>query len=198
MDYIEYATEKASVDELKADIRKRLESKESFQALEKYNAEILKTAVNNAEVDIPQVMIDDKIDQMIEELSMKLETQRMNLDDYLKYMGQDMDKLKEQYAEPAKENVKMDLVLEAIAKAENIEVKDIDLQAEIITMAQNFGADPKEVYKIIMKEHRVPMLVQSVGRKKAASFILKNAVDTNEKADEPKVEQVKAEEKPEA
>ena len=147
-----------TVDELKADIRKRLESRASFQALEKFNSEVLKTAVNAAEVDIPQVMIDDKIDQMIEELSMKLETQRMNLDDYLKYMGQDMDKLKEQYAEPAKENVKMDLVLEAIAKAESIEVKDIDLQAEIITMAQNFGADPKEVYKIIMKEHRVPML----------------------------------------
>ena len=189
-----------TVDELKADIRKRLESRASFQALEKFNSEVLKTAVNAAEVDIPQVMIDDKIDQMIEELSMKLETQRMNLDDYLKYMGQDMDKLKEQYAEPAKENVKMDLVLEAIAKAESIEVKDIDLQAEIITMAQNFGADPKEVYKIIMKEHRVPMLVQSVGRKKAASFILKNAVDTNEeaKAEEPAVEQVTAEDKPEA
>ena len=183
-----------SVDDLKADIRKRLESKASFQALEKFNSEVLKTAVNNAEVDIPQVMIDDKIDQMIEELAMKLETQRMSLDDYLKYMGQDMDKLKEHYAEPAKENVKMDLVLEAIAKAENIEVKDIDLQAEIITMAQNFGADPKEVYKIILKEHRVPMLVQSVGRKKAASFILKNAVDPNEdKKEEAKAEEVKAE-----
>lgn len=187
-----------TVDELKADIRKRLESRASYQALEKYNAEILKTAIANAQVDIPQIMIDDKIDQMIEELSMKLETQRMNIEDYLKYMNQDMDKLKEQYAEPAKENVKMDLVLEAISKAENIEVKDIDLQAEIITMAQNFGADPKEVYKIIMKENRVPMLVQSVGRKKAASFILSNAVDTNEKAEEPKEEQVQAEEKPEA
>ncbi|KMO86772.1 trigger factor [Megasphaera cerevisiae DSM 20462] len=189
-----------TIDELKADIRKRLESKASFQALEKFNSEVLKTAVNAAEVDIPQIMVDDKIDQMIEELSMKLETQRMNLDDYLKYMHQDMDKLKEQYIEPAKENVKMDLVLEAIAKAENIEVKDIDLQAEIITMAQNFGADPKEVYKIILKEHRVPMLVQSVGRKKAASFILKNAVNTNEdtKGEEPNVEQVKAEDKPEA
>lgn len=187
-----------TVDELKADIRKRLESRASYQALEKYNAEILKTAIANAQVDIPQIMIDDKIDQMIEELSMKLETQRMHIEDYLKYMNQDMDKLKEQYAEPAKENVKMDLVLEAISKAENIEVKDIDLQAEIITMAQNFGADPKEVYKIIMKENRVPMLVQSVGRKKAASFILSNAVDTNEKAEEPKEEQVQAEEKPEA
>ena len=183
-----------SVDDLKADIRKRLESKASFQALEKFNSEVLKTAVNNAEVDIPQVMIDDKIDQMIEELAMKLETQRMSLDDYLKYMNQDMDKLKEHYAEPAKENVKMDLVLEAIAKAENIEVKDIDLQAEIITQAQNFGADPKEVYKIILKEHRVPMLVQSVGRKKAASFILKNAVDLNEdKKEEAKAEDAKAE-----
>ena len=105
-------------------------------------------------------------------------------------MNQDMDKLKESYAEPAKENVKMDLVLEAISKAENIEVKDIDLQAEIITMSQNFGADPKEVYKIILKEHRGPMLVQSVGRKKAASFILSNAIDSNE----DKKEEAKAEE----
>ncbi|MDU3111819.1 MAG: trigger factor, partial [Megasphaera sp.] len=76
-----------SVDDLKADIRKRLESKASYQALEKFNAEVLQTVVNNAEVDIPQVMVDDKIDQMIEELSVKLETQRMNLDDYLKYMN---------------------------------------------------------------------------------------------------------------
>ena len=69
----------------KPDITQTLESKASFQALEKFNSEVLKTAVDNAEVDIPQVMIDDKIDQMIEELAMKLETQRMSLDDYLKY-----------------------------------------------------------------------------------------------------------------
>ena len=111
-----------------------------------------------------------------------------------------MDKLKEQYRQPATDNVKMDLVLEAIAKAENIQVQDMDLQAEIFTMAQNFGADPKEVYNIIVKERRVPMLIQSVGRKKAASFVLQNAVDTNAKAEEtaePQVEEVKAEE-PEA
>ena len=190
-----------TIDQLKEDIRKRLVSKASLAALQKFNSEVISTAVNRAEVDIPQVMIDEKIDQMIEELSMKLETQHMNLDDYLKYMHQDKDKLKEQYAAPAKENVKMDLVLEAIAKAENIEVKDIDLQAEIITMAQNFGADPKEVYKIITKEGRVPMLIQSVGRKKAASFILSNAIDPADevaKAADEKEAAEKAEEKPEA
>jgi trigger factor len=138
---------------------------------------------------------------MMEELNMKLETQGMKMADYLKYTNQDINKLKESYREPAKDNVKMDLVLEAVCKAENIEVTNTDLQAEIFTMAQNFGADPKEVYKIIMKEKRVPMLVQSVGRKKAASFILSNAIDTNAKSeDEVKVEKVEAvkEEQPEA
>ena len=61
-------------------------------------------------------------------------------------------------------------------------------------MARNFGADPQEVYKIIMKERRIPMLVQSVGRKKAAGFILSNAVDTNAK--EEKAEEAEAEKKP--
>ena len=191
-----------TVDALKEDIKKRLEQRARFDALEKFNSEVLKTVVGNAEVDIPQVMIDDKVDQMVEELSLKLDAQRMNLQDYLKYMNQTEEDLKKQYQDPAKDNVKMDLVLEAIAKAENIEVKDIDLQAEIITMARSFGADPKEVYKIILKEHRVPMLVQSVGRKKAASFILSKAVDTNakeeDKADSVEKEEVKAEETPEA
>lgn len=190
-----------TLEELKNDTRKKLETQASFKTLEAFNGEVLKTAIGNAEVDIPDVMVDSKIDQMMEELNMKLETQGMKMADYLKYTNQDINKLKESYREPAKDNVKMDLVLEAVCKAENIEVTNTDLQAEIFTMAQNFGADPKEVYKIIMKEKRVPMLVQSVGRKKAASFILSNAIDTNAKSeDEVKVEKVEAvkEEQPEA
>lgn len=189
-----------SLDALKEDIKKRLASQAHFQAVEKFNNDVLKTVVDNAEVDIPAVMVDTKVDQMVDEMSMRLETQNLSLEDYLKYTNSDMDKLKEQYRQPATDNVKMDLVLEAIAKAENIQVQDMDLQAEIFTMAQNFGADPKEVYNIIVKERCVPMLIQSVGRKKAASFVLQNAVDTNAKAEEtaePQVEEVKAEE-PEA
>ena len=92
----------------------------------------------------------------------------------------------------------MDLILEKIAKEEKIEVNDTDLQAEIFMMAQNFGADPKEVYKIILKERRVPMLIQSVGRKKAAGFILSNAVDTNAKEEKAAEEPAEKEEASEA
>lgn len=195
-----------TLDELKEDLRKKLEAQSQLKNLEAFNSEVIKKAMDNSEVDIPEVMVDAKADQMIEELSMKLETQNMNMQDYLKYTNSDMNKLKTSYHDPAKENVKMDLVLEAICKAEKIEVTEMDMQAEIVGMAQNFGADPREVYKIIMKEHRVPMLAQSVSRKKAAAFILKNAVDTNAaaeekteaKAEEPSAkEEVKAEKKTE-
>lgn len=178
-DFAELAGKFKSVDELKEDIRRRLEKNGRFKVTEAFNNTVLKTAIDNAAVDIPEVMVEQKIDQMIEEFRLKLQVQNMNLDDYLKHMNTDMDKFREQYKDAAKENVKMDLVLEAVAKAETIEVKDMDLQAEIFTMAQNFGADPQEVYKIILKERRVPMLIQSVGRKKAAGFILSHAVDTN-------------------
>lgn len=177
-----------NVEELRNDVKKRIFTKVSLQAVETFNNEVLKTVMANATVDIPQVMVDDKVNQMVDEMAMKLQAQGMNLDAYLKYTKMDVAKLKEQYAAPAKENVKMDLVLEAVAKAEDIQVTEQDVNAEIYTMAQNFGADPKEVYKIILKEHRVPLLIQSVGRKKAASFILSKAIDTNEKKEEVKPE----------
>ena len=86
-----------------------------------------------------------------------------------------MEEMQEQYKEPAANNVKTDLVLEEIGKVENIEVTNDDLNFEIMTMAQSFGAKPKDVWDIIQKEKRIPMLVSSVARKKAAAFVIDNA-----------------------
>ena len=193
-DFAELVGKFKTVEELKADVRGRLEKSAKFKSTEAFNNEVLKKAIDNASVDIPEVMVEQKVDQMVEEFELKLQAQNMHLHDYLEYTKQDEKDFRAQYLDAAKENVKMDLVLEAIANAEHIEVKELDLQAEIITMARNFGADPQEVYKIIMKERRIPMLVQSVGRKKAAGFILSNAVDTNAK--EETAEEEKAEKKP--
>ena len=188
-----------TLDALKEDIRKRLESQAHFQAVEKFNSDVLKAAVDNAEVDIPDVMVDTKVDQMIDEMSMRLETQNMSLDDYLKYTNTDMDKLKEQYRQPAGKNVKMDLVLKQLPKPKTSKSRILISRLKSLRWPRTLAQIRKEAYKIIIKERRVPMLIQSVGRKKAASFILKNAVDTNakEETEEPQVEQVKAEE-PEA
>ncbi len=174
----EFAKEASSYEtiaDLKADLRKKMEEDAENRAIDAYNAELIKQAVENATVEIPEVMVEQRIDQMIQELAMNMEGRGLKLDDYLKFSNKTVDELRKEYADTAAKNVRTDLVLDAVAKTENIEVTPDDMNREIFTMAQNFGADPKEVWDIITKEGRVSMLVGSVARKKAARFIVDNA-----------------------
>lgn len=162
--------------ELEADLRKKLEQDAMMRAEEKYNAEVIKTAVDNATVDVPEVMVDERVENMLQEQDMKLAARGLNLDAYLKMMGKTVEDLRKEYRPTAAENVRTDLVLEAIVKAEGIDVTTDDMNFEIFMMAQNFGADPKEVWDIIVKEGRVAMLRRTVSRKKAARFLVEQAM----------------------
>ena len=164
-----------TITELKADLRKKMEEDAERRAIDAYNGELIKTAVENAEVDIPEVMVADRVEQMIQELAMSMEGRGLKLEDYLKFSNKTVEELREEYKETAAENVRTDLVLDAIAVEEKIEVTPDDMNREIFMMAQNFGANPQEVWDIIAKEGRVSMLAGSVARKKAARFIVDNA-----------------------
>lgn len=161
-----------TMGELEADLRKKLQADAEKRAVENYNSEIIKTVVENSSVDIPEVMIEERIDNMLQELDMNLSGRGMNLNSYLKMLNKTEEDLRTDYKETAAENVKTDLVLEAVAAAEDIKVTPDDMNFEIYTMAQNFGADPKDVWDIIVKEGRVAMLSRTVSRKKAASLIV--------------------------
>ena len=174
----EFAKEASSyetIEELKKDLRTKMEEEASRRAINTYNADLIQTAVKNATVEIPEVMIKDRVEQMIQELAMNMEGRGLKLDDYLKFSNKTIEDLRSEYKDSAAENVRADLVLDAIATAEGIEVTPDDMNREIFIMAQNFGADPKEVWDIIAKEGRVAMLAGSVARKKAARFIIDNA-----------------------
>ena len=164
-----------TIAELKVDLRKKMEEDAERRAIDAYNGELIKTAVENAEVDIPEVMVADRVEQMIQELAMSMEGRGLKLEDYLKFSNKTVEELREEYKETAAENVRTDLVLDAIAVEEKIEVTPDDMNREIFMMAQNFGANPQEVWDIIAKEGRVSMLAGSVARKKAARFIVDNA-----------------------
>ncbi len=164
-----------TIEELKADLRKKMEEDAERRAVDAYNGELIKTAVENSEVDIPEVMVADRVEQMIQELAMSMEGRGLKLEDYLKFSNKTVEELREEYKETAAENVRTDLVLDAIAVEEKIEVTPDDMNREIFMMAQNFGANPQEVWDIIAKEGRVSMLAGSVARKKAARFIVDNA-----------------------
>ena len=177
----DYFAKKAStfqtLDELKADIRSNLEkSAESKFEAEKREA-VIKQATENAEVEIPEVMIENRVNVMIQELALRLEQQGMKLEMYLQYANTDINKLRETYKDTAAINVKTDLVLEAVAKAEGIKVEAEELDAEVESMAKAYGATAAEVKKIITQQGRTVDLVETVLRRKTAQMILDSVAE---------------------
>ena len=138
------------------------------QAEEAYHEALVKQAVANAKVDIPQEMVEQHIDEIVNEIKMNVESRNSTLDEYLKSIGQTMEQLRKNYEKTAAEQVRQGLVLETIAEKEDLTVTNEDLSMEIYSMAHQFNADPNDVMKIIKDEGRVGMLVNSVLRKKAA------------------------------
>lgn len=160
-----------TMDELKASLKQQMQLHAIQQAEEAYHQKLVNQAVANAKVDIPHEMVEQKIDEIVEEIKLNLEAQNQKLEDYLKRINQTMEQLRKNYEKTAEEQVRQGLVLEAIADKEDLQVTNQDLSMEVYSMAQQFNADPKDVMKIIQDENRVNMLITSVLRKKASAFI---------------------------
>ena len=161
-----------TLEELKADVRKNLEENAARKAENDQKSAAIEMATNNITVDIPAVMIDNRVEGMIREMAMRLEQQGMSFDAYLQYAGTDINKIREDYRETAEKNVRTDLMLEEVAKAEDIKVEAKDLDAEVAAMAAAYGATPQQVQKIIKEQGRIGDLAASVLRKKTAQFII--------------------------
>ena len=161
-----------TLEELKADVRKNLEENAARKAENDQKAAAIEMATNNITVDIPAVMIDNRVEGMIRAMAMRLEQQGMSFDAYLQYAGTDINKIREDYRETAEKNVRTDLMLEEVAKAEDIKVEAKDLDAEVAGMAAAYGATPQQVQKIIKEQGRIGDLAATVLRKKTAQFII--------------------------
>ncbi len=181
-EFAKTATSFSTMAELRDMVKKQMQDQIAQAEMEQFHNALIKTAVDNAKVDIPEVMIENRIDQMVEELKLNLESRNMKLEDYLAHSENSLEKLRENYRESAAINVKTDLVLETICEKEDIHVTENDMNMELFTMAQNFGADPKDVWNIIQKEGRVGMLAGTVARKKAARVIIMTAKHEHEEA----------------
>ena len=176
-EFVKASTSYESIEDMKAKLRENIEKNAQREADTKRRNEILKQATDNITVDIPEVMVENRVSNMIQELSVNLENQGMNLDAYLKYANMDMAKLREQYKESAAIAVKTDLMLDAVAKAEDIKVENADINAEIALLAATYGTTPQEVSKIIKKNGSIGNLVATVLHKKAANFVIDSAVE---------------------
>ncbi|MDX8046589.1 trigger factor [Gracilibacillus sp. S3-1-1] len=131
--------------ELKEKTMKRLKDQKENEADATKREDLIQQASDNAEVDIPEAMVQSELDRMVQEFEQRLQMQGMTLEMYTQFSGQDEDALKEQMKEDAAKRVKTNLTLEAIANAENVEVTDEDVEKELETMASMYNMEIDQI-----------------------------------------------------
>lgn len=126
-----------TLDEYKADVKANLIKRSEERAETAFENEVVEKAVATCEMDIPNGMVEEAIDNMLRDMEMRLMYQGMKLDDYFKYTGQTREQVREMYREQAAERVKTQLALEAIRDAEKIEATEEEIDAEIAKLADS-------------------------------------------------------------
>ena len=144
----------------------------------------LKTATDNAIVEIPDVLVERQINSMLRDIAYRLSTSGLSLEDYCKYTGTDLPALKESYRAEARERVKTQLVIEAVVKAEQLECSDEDLAALIAEYAAGSGKTPEEFSASLSEDDR-EYLADRAKAQKAVKLITDGAVLIPEGAEKP-------------
>ena len=170
----------------KANIVADLEKNAADRAEANLEDALVQKVVDAADCDIPDAMIQDEITTMLREMEMRMMYQGIRFEDYLKYTGQTLDQVRENYKPEAANRVKTQLVLEAVAKAENIVPTDEDVDEAIADQAKRVNRDVED-FKASLSEQQKEYLKETAGIKKVIDFLKANAVIT-EKAAEEKAE----------
>lgn len=160
--------------ELKADVRANLEKEAESRAKNEMRNSLVEKVTANTEVEVPAVMVEQQIENMLIELNYQLQYQGLNLQQLLSMTGRDVVELKEERRADAERLVKSSLVLEAIAKAENIEVSEEEFNAELVNMAAMYNMDVKKI-KSSLRENDIEDIKGQVKIRKTIDLLVDNA-----------------------
>jgi trigger factor len=164
-----------TIEEYKQDTKTRLqERKEKDLEVKKETAAVEKAAAN-AEVEIPAAMVEAELDVMVKEFERRLRTQGMTLDIYFQFSGQNESVLKDQMREDAQKRVRNNLVLEAIAAAEKIEVSDAEVDVELEKFAQSYQKTADELRSIFASNGSLEGMKSDLVARKTVDFLLENS-----------------------
>ena len=178
-DFIGDISEFETIDAWKADKKaKMIEEKKQYLDNMRENLAI-KGACDNATVDIPDCMIDRQIDYLMQDLQYRLQGSGLDMDTYMKYLNTTPEAMRETYRKEAEARVKMQLVIDAVVKAENLTATEEELEAEIKKYAEDAGAEV-DTFKAQLGEGDRSYLSDRVVIDKAVKLITESAVETEE------------------
>lgn len=176
-----------TLEEYKNNIKEKLIEQREQSAQQEWENKLMSAAADNMEADIPDVMVEERLNSMLEDYSYQLSNSGMTLENYVQMMGMTMDMFRSSMQTSALYQVKMDLVTAKIAELENIEVSDEDLNAEYDKMAESYGMDVEKIKAAVQTE----LLIKDLRLRKAAQFV----IDTGIAGEMPKEEEPSEEKK---
>ena len=172
----EFAQDVAGVDtlaEYKEELKKNLTEKKENEAKKTKEDEAIQKIIDKSKMDLPEAMIDTQCETMVNEFAQRIAQSGLSMDQYLQFSGMTVDQLKEQVRPEAETRIKSSLVLEQIAKEENIEVSDEDIDAEIEKMAKAYGMEADKL-KEYMGDSEKESMKRDLAITKAVDLIMEN------------------------
>ncbi|OKP89364.1 MULTISPECIES: trigger factor [unclassified Paenibacillus] len=179
-----------TLEEYKADLKAQLESRKQEELKGVRETAVVDAAAANADVEIPDAMIASEVANMVRDFDNRLRQQGMNMDMFLSFSGQTREDLELQMKGDAEKRVRNNLVLEVIAKAENIEVSEEEVTAELASMAESFKRTPEEIRSILAANGSLSSLNDEISLRKTIDFLVENSVEV----EAPAVEEAAKEE----
>ena len=183
-DFVQDVSEFDTVEEYKADVEKKIrERKEKAQKAENETAAV-RAAVKNATMDIPDAMLDEQARNLVNEFAQRIQSQGMNMQQYMQITGMNEETLVQQMRPQALERIQNSLFLEAVAKEENIEISDERLDEEVEKMAESYNMEKEKLYELMGEESKTQMK-QDLAVQEAVKVIAENAVEVDMPEEEP-------------
>ena len=153
-EFAEDVSEFSTLDEYKASIQDKLKKEKEEKAKQIQSDKLLDAAIANCTMDVPQVMYDNKIDQMMREFEENITRQGLTMDIYCKYMGTTKEDVKENFRETSEKSVRARLMLEQIVKEENLTVSEEALKEEIGRFGESYGIDAEKMIEMFREEDK--------------------------------------------
>lgn len=186
----EFASEVSEFEtmkEYKASVKKMLTDRRKAQVNAEKENQALEKVMENAEVEMPGPMVEEQVSQMINEFASRLGQQGLSIDQYMQMTGMQPQMLMDQMRPEAEKRIKSRLVLEAVAKAENITATDDDIEEQLKKMAEMYHMDVEKLKESMEDEDR-KQVAEDVMVEKAAEFLVKESVEVEAAAEEKEEE----------
>ena len=178
--------------EYKENLKKNISERKEAEARRTKEDEAIRKIVEKSSMEIPDAMIDTQVESMIEEFAQRIAQQGLSFEQYMQFSGMTMDKMKDQVRPEAVSRIESSLVLEQIAKDENIEVSDADVDAEIDKMASMYGMEADKI-KEYMGDAEKESMKKDLAIQKAVDLIMDNIKERAKAKSKKEKDEVEAE-----